>query len=71
MFDYLKKIALELKSKDSKEYFANRINKLAEELASKSALLIDVTEMESIFNPEKVEIEPSDESIGKITLENK
>jgi len=71
MLEYLKKIALELNSKDKKDYFIQRINKLGEDLASKNVLLIDIIEMESIFNPEKVIIEPSDDKIQKITLENK
>lgn len=70
MLENLKNFALEFNSKEAKEYFINRINKIAEDLASKEVLLIDITEMESIFDPDKVTIETSDSSIGKITLEN-
>lgn len=69
MIESLKKIALDLKDKKSKEYFLKRINKFAEDLASKDILLINITEMESIFDPEKVTIEPSDIAIKKIVLE--
>jgi len=71
MFEHLKKIALDLKNGKTKEYFLKRIDKLAEDLASKDVLLINITEMESIFDSDKVIIEPSEESIQKITLENK
>jgi hypothetical protein len=40
-------------------------------LASKKVLLINITEMESIFDPTKVLIEPSDSSIEKMTLDSK
>lgn len=71
MLDSLKNFALEFNSKDVKEYFTNRINKIAEDLASKKVLLINITEMESIFDPTKVLIEPSDSSIEKMTLDSK
>ena len=71
MLKHLKEIALELNSKDAKEYFINRINKIAEDLGSKDVLLIDIGDMESIFNPDKVIVEGVDESIGKITLDAK
>jgi len=71
MFESLKKLALELNSEDAKEYFLNRIDKIAEDLASKETLLINITEMESIFDPDKVVIEPSDSSVEKMTLESK
>lgn len=71
MLEYLKKIALDLKDKKIKNSFLKRIDKFADDLASKDVLLINITEMESIFDPEKVIIEPSDESIGKIVLGEK
>jgi len=69
MIDFLKKIALDFENEKTKKYFEKRINKFSEDLASKDVLLIDVNEMESLYNPEKVVVEDSDESINKITLE--
>ena len=69
MFDFLKKIVLDLNDKKTKEYFLQRLDKFAVDLASKDVLLINITEMESIFDPEKVIIEPTDKSIQKIVLE--
>lgn len=70
MFDYLLKIASELNDDESKIFFAKRIKKIAEDLASKDVLLIDINEMESIFNEDKVIITPSYESVQKIVLED-
>lgn len=70
MFDYLLKIASELNDGKSKIFFTKRIKKMAQDLASKDVLLIDINEMESIFNEDKVIITPSNESIEKIVLED-
>ncbi len=68
MFEYLKEIASELKNKNEKNMFINRINKIANDLASQDVLLIDINEIESIYNPDQVEISVSDETIKKIVI---
>lgn len=69
MIDFLKKIALDIKSTKERNIFIKRIDKIAGDLASKDVLLIDITDMESVFDPEKIIVEDVDESLGKITLE--
>lgn len=69
MIDFLKKIALNINSTKERDIFIRRIDKIAEDLASKDILLIDITDIESVFDPEKIIVEDVDESLGKITLE--
>lgn len=69
MIDDLKKIASEIKDKKERERFLLRINKIAEDLASRNYLLLDVNEMNSIFNNEDVITTPSDDLVAKITLD--
>ena len=69
MIDDLKKIASQIKNKKERERFLLRINKIAEDLASRNYLLLDVNEMNSIFNNEDVITIPSDDLIAKITLD--
>lgn len=69
MIDLLKKIASEFKIDSTKKIFEKRIDKFAEDLASKDILLIDVVEMESMFEPDMVEVLDTDSSIKKIVLE--
>jgi enoyl-[acyl-carrier-protein] reductase (NADH) len=69
VIDLLNKFASEFKSKNAKEKIQKRINKFAEELASKDVLLIDIDDMESMFEPDMVETLDLDSAIEKITLE--
>jgi hypothetical protein len=69
MIDDLRKIASEIKDKKERERFLLRINKISEDLASRNYLLLDVNEMNSIFNNEDVITTPSDDLVTKITLD--
>lgn len=69
MIDKLLKIASELKSKEERERFINRINKISEDLASKDYLLIEIKEMESIYDSSKIDERDTDKDIDKIILE--
>jgi len=68
MIDDLKKIASEIKDEKERERFLLRINKIAEDLASRNYLFLDVNEMNSIFNNEDVITTPSDDLVVKMTL---
>jgi len=69
MIDDLKKIASEIKDEKERERFLLRINKIAEDLASRNYLFLDVNEMNSIFNNEDVITTPSDDLVVKMTLD--
>ena len=54
IFDKLKKIANLIKDEKNKNKIISNIQKISDDLSSKDNLLIDIKEMSSIFDNEKV-----------------
>jgi hypothetical protein len=69
IFDKLKKIANLIKDEKNKNKIISNIQKISDDLSSKDNLLIDIKEMSSIFDNEKVEEFSSNDKIKKITLD--